>query len=73
MSIVSAVSCMMIDAIVTGQFLGVEAVTAAGLVHPVIMTGYLVGDVSYLRAMEMNNLIKKPDKRTVPLSEKNVV
>lgn len=46
MSIVSAVSCVMIDAIVTGQFLGVEAVTAAGLVNPVIMTSNLIGDLS---------------------------
>jgi|GEM_PF-3015348 len=46
MSIVSAVSCVMIDSIVTGQFLGVDAVTAAGLVNPVIMTCNLIGDLS---------------------------
>ncbi|MBR0409436.1 MAG: ATP-binding protein [Eubacterium sp.] len=46
-SVVSGVGCVMVDAIVTGQFLGTNAVTATGLIQPVIMiinlTGGLVG------------------------------
>ncbi len=42
-SIVANIACVMIDGIITGQFLGADAVTAAGLLHPVIMLINLVG------------------------------
>lgn len=42
-SIVAGIACVMIDGIVTGQFLGPDAVTAAGLLHPVVMLINLVG------------------------------
>ena len=34
-SIVAGIACVMIDGIVTGQFLGPDAVTASGLIQPV--------------------------------------
>ena len=42
-SMLFSIACVMIDAIITGQFLGKEAVTAAGLVQPVIMLLNIVG------------------------------
>ena len=42
-SIVANIACVMIDGIVTGQFLGADAVAAAGLLQPVIMIINLVG------------------------------
>lgn len=42
-SMVSGIMCVMIDAIVTGQFLGTEAVTAAGLINPVLMLSNVLG------------------------------
>ncbi|MBR0380185.1 MAG: hypothetical protein IJH62_06450, partial [Mogibacterium sp.] len=42
-SIVAGIACVMIDGIVTGQFLGPDAVTAAGLLHPVVMLINLIG------------------------------
>ena len=48
MSILSGVACLMIDAIITGQFLGVDAVTASGLVRPIVMITNLIGDLSGL-------------------------
>ena len=42
-SVVSGIGCVMIDAIVTGQFLGTDAVAAAGLIQPVVMLINLTG------------------------------
>ena len=42
-SIVSNIGCTMIDSIVTGQFLGTDAVTASGLLQPVILVINLSG------------------------------
>ena len=42
-SMISGIMCVMIDAIVTGQFLGTEAVTASGYLHPVILICQLFG------------------------------
>jgi len=42
-SIVAGIACVMIDGIVTGQFLGADAVTASGLLHPVVMLINLIG------------------------------
>jgi len=42
-SIVAGIACIMIDGIVTGQFLGADAVTAAGLLQPVLMLINLIG------------------------------
>ncbi len=36
-SMLFSIACVMIDAILTGQFLGKDAVTASGLFQPVIM------------------------------------
>ena len=48
-SMVSGVGCVMVDAIVTGQFLGTDAVAATGLIQPVIMLINLVGGAGYRR------------------------
>lgn len=42
-SVVAGIACVMIDGIVTGQFLGPDAVAAAGLLQPVIMLINLIG------------------------------
>ena len=42
-SMLFSIACVMIDAILTGQFLGKEAVTAAGLVQPVVLILSIVG------------------------------
>ena len=42
-SIVAGIACVMIDGIVTGQFLGADAVAASGLLQPVVMLINLVG------------------------------
>lgn len=42
-SIVAGIACVMIDGIVTGQFLGPDAVTAAGLLQPIVMLINLIG------------------------------
>ena len=42
-SIVAGIACVMIDGIVTGQFLGADAVAASGLLQPVVMIINLVG------------------------------
>lgn len=42
-SIVAGIACVMIDGIVTGQFLGPDAVTASGLMQPVVMLINLIG------------------------------
>lgn len=42
-SMVSGILCVMIDAIVTGQFLGTDAVTATGLLNPIVMLSNLLG------------------------------
>ncbi len=42
-SLVSAIICVMIDAIVVGQFLGSKAVAAIGLISPVVMLCNIVG------------------------------
>jgi Na+-driven multidrug efflux pump len=42
-SMVSAILCTLIDSIVTGQFLGTEAITAAGLITPVVLMTNLLG------------------------------
>ena len=42
-SMVSAILCVMIDSIVTGQFLGADAVAATGLFQPVVMLCNLFG------------------------------
>ena len=42
-SMLFSIACIMIDAILTGQFLGKEAVAASGLVQPVIMLLNIVG------------------------------
>ena len=42
-SMLFSIACVMIDAILTGQFLGKDAVTASGLVQPVIMLLNIVG------------------------------
>jgi Na+-driven multidrug efflux pump/anti-sigma regulatory factor (Ser/Thr protein kinase) len=44
-SIVAGIACVMIDGIVTGQFLGADAVAAAGLLQPVVMLINLIGGV----------------------------
>ncbi|MBQ7152616.1 MAG: ATP-binding protein [Clostridia bacterium] len=44
-SMVSGVLCVMIDAIITGQFLGINAVTAAGLLNPVVLICNIIGAV----------------------------
>ena len=44
-SIVAGIACVMIDGIVTGQFLGAEAVAASGLLQPVVMLINLIGGV----------------------------
>ncbi len=36
LSLVSSISAVMIDAIITGQFLGSDAVAAMGLIQPVV-------------------------------------
>ena len=43
LSLLSQVVCVMIDAIVTGQFLGTTAVTATGLMNPVITFTTILG------------------------------
>ena len=40
---VSGILCILIDAIVTGQFLGTQAVAAAGLINPVTMLANVFG------------------------------
>lgn len=42
-SIAAGIVCVMIDGIITGQFLGADAVAAAGLLHPVVMIINIVG------------------------------
>ena len=42
-SIVAGIACVMIDGIITGQFLGPDAVSASGLLQPVVMVINLVG------------------------------
>lgn len=42
-SMISGILCVLIDSIITGQFLGTEAVTASGLVNPVVMMTNLLG------------------------------
>lgn len=42
-SIISGIGCTMIDSIVTGQFLGPDAVAASGLIQPVVMIVNLFG------------------------------
>ena len=42
-SVLAGIACVMIDGIVTGQFLGPDAVTAAGLLQPVVMLINLIG------------------------------
>ncbi|MCR5232797.1 MAG: hypothetical protein K6E53_02680 [Lachnospiraceae bacterium] len=42
-SMLFSIACIMIDAILTGQFLGKEAVAASGLVQPVILLLNIVG------------------------------
>jgi len=42
-SIAAGIICVMIDGIITGQFLGADAVAAAGLLHPVVMIINIVG------------------------------
>ena len=42
-SVVAGIACVMIDGIVTGQFLGADAVTASGLLQPVVMIINLIG------------------------------
>lgn len=42
-SMLFSIACVMIDAILTGQFLGKDAVTASGLIQPVIMLLNIVG------------------------------
>ncbi len=42
-SMLFSIACVMIDAILTGQFLGKDAVTASGLVQPVILLLNIVG------------------------------
>ena len=44
-SIVAGIACVMIDGIVTGQFLGADAVAASGLLQPVVMLINLFGGV----------------------------
>ncbi|MCR4608242.1 MAG: ATP-binding protein [Eubacterium sp.] len=44
-SMISMIACVMVDAIVTGQFLGSNAVSAMGLLQPVIMTINLIGSL----------------------------
>ena len=44
-SILFGIACVMIDAILTGQFLGSNAVAAAGIVQPVTMLINLVGEL----------------------------
>lgn len=44
-SIVASIACVMIDGIVTGQFLGADAVAAAGLLQPVVMLINLIGGI----------------------------
>ncbi|MCR5790303.1 MAG: ATP-binding protein [Lachnospiraceae bacterium] len=44
-SIVAGIACVMIDGIVTGQFLGPDAVAASGLLQPVVMLINLFGGV----------------------------
>ncbi len=43
LSMLFGIACVMIDAILTGQFLGKDAVTAAGLIQPVTMLVNLLG------------------------------
>lgn len=43
LSIVSSIATVMIDAIITGQFLGSDAVASMGLINPVVMIFNLVG------------------------------
>lgn len=45
MSMVSSIACIMVDAIVTGQFLGSDAVAAMGLIQPVIRICSLIGPI----------------------------
>ena len=42
-SMLFSIACVMIDAILIGQFLGKDAVTASGLLQPVIMLLNIVG------------------------------
>ena len=42
-SMVSAIAAVMVDAIVTGQFLGSDAVASVGLIQPVAMACNLLG------------------------------
>lgn len=44
-SMISGVLCVMIDAIITGQFLGTDAVTASGLLNPVVLLCNIIGAV----------------------------
>ena len=44
-SVVAAIACVMIDGIITGQFLGPDAVTASGLMQPILMVINLIGGV----------------------------
>lgn len=45
MSMVSSIACIMVDAIVTGQFLGSDAVASMGLIQPVIRICSLIGPI----------------------------
>lgn len=40
---ISGIMCVMIDAMVTGQFLGMEAVAATGLITPIVLLSNLLG------------------------------
>lgn len=44
-SMVSSIACIMVDAIVTGQFLGSDAVASMGLIQPVIRICSLIGPI----------------------------
>lgn len=44
-SMISGVLCVMIDAIITGQFLGTDAVSASGLLNPVVLICNIIGAV----------------------------
>ena len=44
-SIVAGIACVMIDGIITGQFLGADAVAASGLLQPVVMLINIVGGI----------------------------
>lgn len=44
-SMVSSIACLMVDAIVTGQFLGSDAVASMGLIQPVVRICSLIGPI----------------------------